>query len=92
MVNGQWSMVVSSHLVAGSTHHSPHASKKVGKVNCFISYMKFRKFTADYLFTGYQMVKDAVLITDDQGVIDNIVPFNEAGGDVETSHGILTPG
>ncbi|HET6766975.1 MAG TPA: amidohydrolase family protein [Chitinophagaceae bacterium] len=54
--------------------------------------MKFRKFTADYLFTGCQMVKDAVLITDDQGVIDNIVPFNEAGGDVETLHGILTPG
>jgi cytosine/adenosine deaminase-related metal-dependent hydrolase len=54
--------------------------------------MSFRKFTADYLFTGHEMLECAVLITDDQGVIDNIVPEKDAGDDIERCNGILTPG
>ena len=67
-------------------------AKKVGKVNRFIAYMSFRKFTADYLFNGYQLLKDAVLITDDQGIVQDTVSLKDAGNDVRGSQGILTPG
>jgi cytosine/adenosine deaminase-related metal-dependent hydrolase len=68
------------------------ASKKVAKVNCFIPYMSFRKFAADYLFTGYNLIEDAVLVTDDDGVVESIVPLQNAGDDIQTFKGVLTPG
>jgi cytosine/adenosine deaminase-related metal-dependent hydrolase len=68
------------------------ASKKVAKVNCFIAYMSFRKFAADYLFTGYHLIEDAVLITDDDGIVEAIVPVGDAGDSIETFQGVLTPG
>src|SRR5664279_3121791 len=55
--------------------------------------MKYRKFTADYLFNGTQMLHSGqVLITDIKGKIVNIVPKNEAGDGVEVLNGILSPG
>lgn len=55
--------------------------------------MSYRKFRADQLFTGYQLLRDdAVLITDEQGVVESIVPFSDAGEDVEKWQGILSPG
>ena len=67
-------------------------TKKVGKVNRFIVYMSFRKFAADYLFTGSKMLKDAVLVTDHEGTISGIVSRKDAGIDIEIFKGILTPG
>ena len=55
--------------------------------------MSYRKFRADQLFTGYQLLgKDTVLITDEQGVVESILPYAEAGDEVEYLPGILSPG
>lgn len=54
--------------------------------------MSFRKFTADYLFTGYEILEDAVLITDDDGIIERIVSLQAAGDNIQTFKGLLTPG
>jgi cytosine/adenosine deaminase-related metal-dependent hydrolase len=55
--------------------------------------MSYRKFRADQLFTGYQLLgNDAVLITDEQGVVESILPYGEAGNEVEELTGILSPG
>ena len=55
--------------------------------------MAYRKFKADQLFDGYRLhSNDKVLITDDSGEIQSIVPVSEAGDDVQTFSGILSPG
>src|SRR5688572_428200 len=55
--------------------------------------MAYRKFKADQLFDGYRLHgTDKVLITDDSGKIQNIVPVSEAGDDVQIFSGILSPG
>jgi cytosine/adenosine deaminase-related metal-dependent hydrolase len=54
--------------------------------------MRYRKFTADKLFDGYKFREQAVLITDENGVVENIVRKDEAGDDVQHFDGILTPG
>ncbi|RYZ79353.1 MAG: amidohydrolase, partial [Proteobacteria bacterium] len=53
----------------------------------------FRKFSADQLFTGYMMLgPDAVLITDKNGVVEDITDNANAGSDVEKFTGIISPG
>ncbi|HSZ87718.1 MAG TPA: amidohydrolase family protein [Puia sp.] len=55
--------------------------------------MSYQKFKADYLFTGNEILnKDFVLITNEIGVVENIIPVTEAGEDVQTFTGILSPG
>ncbi len=55
--------------------------------------MGIRKFKADYLFTGKELLpSDAVLITNDYGVVTCITNFEEAGDDVEILQGIISPG
>jgi len=55
--------------------------------------MSYRKFKADYLFTGKNILgSDPVLITDSKGKIINIVDEIEAGEDIEILKGILSPG
>lgn len=55
--------------------------------------MSFRKFKADQLFDGYRLHgNDKVLITDDSGKIEGVVPLEYAGDDIQTFNGILTPG
>src|SRR4051812_13670003 len=55
--------------------------------------MAHRKFKADYLFTGTEMLdKNHVLITDHDGVVQEIVAVQEAGDDIFTDTGILSPG
>ncbi len=55
--------------------------------------MAYRKFKADNLFDGYRFVEeDKVLITDEEGVIQDIVIDRDAGDDVQQFKGILTPG
>jgi len=55
--------------------------------------MVYRKFKADQLFDGYRLhSNDKVLITDDSGKIQSIVPDSEAGDDVQFFSGILSPG
>lgn len=55
--------------------------------------MSYRKFRADYLFTGYNLLDNQyVLITNEQGEVQQIVPHNTAGENVEEFTGILCPG
>ena len=54
--------------------------------------MEYRKFKADYLFDGTQILNSGhVLITDIKGKIVDIVTENEAGQGVEVLKGILSP-
>jgi aminodeoxyfutalosine deaminase len=54
--------------------------------------MNYRKFKADKLFDGFKFRENAVLIADENGVIEDIVRQDEAGNDVQQFDGILTPG
>jgi cytosine/adenosine deaminase-related metal-dependent hydrolase len=55
--------------------------------------MDYLKFKADKLFDGYRFLEDdKVLITDNEGIIRDIVPVNEAGDDIKQFSGILSPG
>lgn len=54
--------------------------------------MSFRKFTADHLFDGYRLHRDAVLITDAGGTVQEIISPDDAGEDVIVFRGILSPG
>ena len=55
--------------------------------------MAYNKFRGDYLFTGTALLdSNNVLITNEEGVIVDIVPIAEAGDGVQTFKGILSPG
>ena len=55
--------------------------------------MAYRKFKADQLFDGYHFHgNEKVLITDESGEVQEIVSLAEAGDDVQTLSGILSPG
>jgi cytosine/adenosine deaminase-related metal-dependent hydrolase len=55
--------------------------------------MAYRKFKADQLFDGYRFHdSNNVLISDDSGKIQSIIPVSEAGDDVQAFSGILSPG
>ena len=57
------------------------------------TYIKMRKFKADYLFTGKEMAEEgSVLVTNEQGAVETILPAAEAGDDIESFAGLLTPG
>jgi cytosine/adenosine deaminase-related metal-dependent hydrolase len=53
----------------------------------------YRKFSANNIFTGETLLQgNNVLITTETGVIEAIVPLQEAGGDIEFYNGIISPG
>jgi aminodeoxyfutalosine deaminase len=53
----------------------------------------YRKFTADIIFTGYEILSGpSVLITDKSGFIIDIVDNENAGDGIEIFKGLLTPG
>ena len=55
--------------------------------------MAYQKLSADYLFTGYQVLQgDYVLITGKEGKIMDIVTAEQAGDDVRKMEGMLCPG
>jgi len=51
-----------------------------------------RKFKAEQVFDGYTLHQNKVLVTDDEGVIDAIISYEEAGENAELVEGILIPG
>ncbi len=62
---------------------------------CFLEFytMAYLKFKADQLFDGHHLRgADMVLITTDDGTIDGLVPAAEAGDDIQTFTGTLSPG
>ncbi len=55
--------------------------------------MQYRKFKADRLFDGYKFRNEGdVLITDEKGIVQEIVSINDAGDDIQHFNGILSPG
>ena len=55
--------------------------------------MQYRKFKADRLFDGYRFRKaDDILITDEAGIVQDIVAIADAGDDVQQLNGVLSPG
>ncbi|MBL7741259.1 MAG: amidohydrolase family protein [Chitinophagaceae bacterium] len=55
--------------------------------------MAYKKFRADRLFDGYRLLDDPyVLIATDDGIIEAVVPAPDAGEDVQSFTGILSPG
>ncbi|HRI24762.1 MAG TPA: amidohydrolase family protein [Ferruginibacter sp.] len=52
----------------------------------------YRKFSADHIFTGYKLLQNHVLITDQQGVVVDVIASTEAGDGIERFDGILSPG
>ncbi|WP_121352539.1 amidohydrolase family protein [Flavisolibacter nicotianae] len=54
--------------------------------------MTYRKITATKIFDGYCFRENAVLVVDENGVVDAFLPRKEAGEGVETFDGILSPG
>ena len=52
-----------------------------------------RKFTADYIFNGYELSNNSsVLITDPNGLILDIVSTQDAGDNIQHFRGLLCPG
>ena len=55
--------------------------------------MAYKKFRADQLFDGFHLWSDErVLVTTEEGLIENIVSADDAGDDVQQLTGILSPG
>ncbi len=54
--------------------------------------MGYRKFKADQMFNGTDLLANSILITDDLGKIIAVVNDKDAGEDVEVLAGILSPG
>jgi cytosine/adenosine deaminase-related metal-dependent hydrolase len=55
--------------------------------------MAYKKFQSDQIFTGYELLDGThVLITNTEGKIEDIVIEADAGGDIQKSRGILSPG
>ncbi len=55
--------------------------------------MAYKKFQSDQLFTGHELLPgNYVLITDEEGEVQDIVPEADAGDDIQKFRGILSPG
>ncbi len=55
--------------------------------------MSYLKFSADQIFTGTELCSDlSVLITDNKGVVLDIVSIENAGDDIQHYQGIISPG
>lgn len=55
--------------------------------------MSYRKFKADYLFDGYNLLDgQQVLVTSGDGTVQEMVDITEAGEGVERLNGLISPG
>jgi aminodeoxyfutalosine deaminase len=54
--------------------------------------MAYRKYKAERLFDGDRFREGEILITDENGKVEAILPESEAGDDIESVSGILCPG
>ncbi|HJW17157.1 MAG TPA: amidohydrolase family protein [Flavisolibacter sp.] len=54
--------------------------------------MNYRKIKADKIFDGHSFQADKVLVIGDRGMVEAIVPLEQAGEGIEARKGILSPG
>ena len=67
--------------------------KAGGKFTIYQPIILYRKFTADHIFNGYEIITaPSVLITDQNGVVIETVAIADAGDNIESFHGLITPG
>ena len=75
------------------SHKKHNRCKAGGKFTIYQPIILYRKFTADYIFNGYEILSDpGVLITDATGTIIEIVDQQDAGEEIDSFRGLLTPG
>ena len=68
-------------------------SKAGSKFTLYQPIILYRKFTADHIFTGNEIIdSNFVLITTAEGVVTGIVAKEDAGSDIEVLEGMLCPG
>ena len=64
-----------------------------GKFTIYQPILLYRKFTADHIFTGHQILSgNEVLITDQSGKVLDMVPTELAGDGIQYFKGMLSPG
>lgn len=63
-----------------------------GKFTLYQPIILYRKFSADYIFNGYELLQNQVLITNEAGVIVELIREPDAGDGIEKLKGILSPG
>jgi len=64
-----------------------------GKFTIYQPIILYRKFSADNIFTGETLLPEGhVLITNQSGVIEAVLPLQEAGDEVQFFKGIISPG
>jgi cytosine/adenosine deaminase-related metal-dependent hydrolase len=74
-------------------HPEDRATAQGGKITLYQSIILFRKFTADQIFTGYEMLPGQhVLVCHQDGEIADLVSMADAGDDIESFQGTLSPG
>jgi aminodeoxyfutalosine deaminase len=54
--------------------------------------MRYRKFRAGRVFTGYEILSDCTLVTTPDGTIEELIRGADDDGEVEKLDGLLTPG
>src|SRR3954454_9182067 len=55
--------------------------------------MSYLKFNADYLFTGTEMLdSNSVLVTNNEGIVEDVIKIENAGDDIQHFEGIISPG
>jgi len=55
--------------------------------------LSYQKFKANHIFTGTEILdQDHVLITDEKGIIQEIIHAKDAGEDIQIFKGLLSPG
>ena len=54
--------------------------------------MKYRKFKADGIFNGYQLLRDQTLVTLEDGTIEYLAPSYAGDDSIEKLDGIICPG
>lgn len=64
-----------------------------GKITVYQPIILYRKFTADKIFNGYELLPDNyVLITTVDGVVEALIDKKDAGDNIEALVGIISPG
>lgn len=54
--------------------------------------MGFKKFTADYIFNGKDLLTNAILVVNEAGTVEDIVDETADSSDVQRFEGVLMPG
>ena len=69
-----------------------HQAGTGGKFTIYQPIILYRKLSADFIFNGYELLQQQVLIVNEAGMITDLVAEQDAGDHIEKMQGILSPG